>query len=119
MNRRPHAGADQDALFDLTPPAADGPPGPTVGGSCVCGAAIERPLNGPRPACTHPERVTARAAAREWAASRCSLRMAENFASWFVEASPPGAGEFAVAYEQWRAVMGRWFDHYEAQERGG
>lgn len=26
---------------------------PVVGGCCSCGEAIERPLNGPRPACTH------------------------------------------------------------------
>ncbi|MFJ1757586.1 hypothetical protein [Kitasatospora sp. NPDC088134] len=75
-------------------------------------------MNGPRPAGTHPERVAARAAALEWAAERCSPRMGENFAAWFVEAGLGPEVEFAEAFAQWRTVMGRWFDYYEGQERG-
>ncbi|MFB7674048.1 hypothetical protein ACFC26_21815 [Kitasatospora purpeofusca] len=119
MHETPSSGTEQGTLFDLTPPAVGVPPGPTVGGCCACGAAIERPLNGPRPACTHPERIAAQAAAQEWASSRCSARMAGNFARWFVEAGPHEPGGFDGAYERWRVVMGRWFDHYEAQESEG
>ncbi|MFJ5927980.1 hypothetical protein ACIQF6_35835 [Kitasatospora sp. NPDC092948] len=118
MNRHPQVGAGQDALFDLTRLPPDAPPGPMTGGCCSCGAAIDRPVNGPRPACTHSERVAARAAALEWVADRCSPRMAENFASWCAEAGPRRAPEFAEAFEQWLAIMGRWFEYYEAQERG-
>ncbi len=115
----PTGGGNQGALFEV--PQAGGAgghaAGPMVAGCCSCGASIERPLNGPRPACTHAGRVAAEAAARQFAGALCSERMAANFARWFVGTDHSEADQHAAAYGRWRTVMGHWFDLYEAEEQ--
>ncbi|MEV7776274.1 hypothetical protein [Kitasatospora sp. NPDC086791] len=108
-----HDAPQPDALFDI---AALPPAGPMVAGCCSCGAGIERPLNGPRPACTHPERVAAERAAREFAGPRHTERMAANFARWFVGTGHREESEHEAAYEEWRSIMGWRIEFYEAQD---